>query len=528
MSDASTTSGTADAPDRWQTYSDVTPRVAPGWRLDTVVAPSRLGGANGMTLGPDDRLYVTQVFGSQITAIDVDTGAHAVASPLGAGITGPDDAIFGADGTLFATEPMFGRVTARNPDGTYRVVAAGLPGANGVTMDLERRRLFVDEFRPGGRLLELDPSGAGEPRVLLEDLAGPNAPAMGPDGRLYFPQVFADEVWCYDLDTATAHLVAGDLVRPTAVKFDARGRLVLSEAGTGRILAIDVASGTREVLAEVGLGIDNVSVGAGDRLFVSHYVDGRVGEATAGRERELSPPGLLGPHGLAVGADGRVLFADGLSVGAVLDGVAERRIRLLIDLPTLALAVAPFDDGVAVLGAAGEILHYDATGAEPAVLATGFADPTSLRADGDRLLVTERAAGRVATVDRDGHVTTVLDGLPAAAAVDRLGDGYVIGAGTSVVLVGADGTDRRIDGFGDAQGVAADGELVLVADAGRHELVAIDVASGRRDVVVGGAPVGLPVPGTVPAAFSPLTSDGRGGFLVGANGDGSIRRLTRA
>ena len=66
-----------------------------------------------MSVGPDGRLYVTQVFFSQVTAIDVETGGHSVFCPLGAGITDPDDAIFGADGTFYATEPMFGRVTAR-------------------------------------------------------------------------------------------------------------------------------------------------------------------------------------------------------------------------------------------------------------------------------------------------------------------------------------------------------------------------------------------------------------------------------
>lgn len=514
-----------DAPDRWAAYSDLRPRVAPGWHLETITGPSRLGGANGMTFGPDGRLHVTQVFGSQVTAIDVETGAHAPFSPLGAGITGPDDAIFGADGTLYATEPMFGRVTARHADGTYRVVRDGLPAANGVTMDHERRRLFVDEFRPGGRLLELDPTGAGEPRVLLEDLAGPNAPAMGPDGRLYFPQVFANEVWRYDLDTAAAELVAGDLFRPTAVKFDSRGRLVVSVAGTGEVVAVDLESGAREILARVGLGIDNVSVGPEDRIFVSHFVDGSVAEVTPGRERELSPPGLLGPHGLAVDADGTVLFADGLSVGAVSGGSAQRRIRLLIDLPGLAVGVAPFAGGLAVLSAAGEVLTY--TGGEPVVLASRLAGPTCLRADGDRLLVAERSGGRISAVGRDGTVTPLLEALPAPAAVDRLSDGYVIGAGRAVLLVAGDGTQRRIDGFGDAQGVAALGDVVIVADAARHELVALDVASGRRDVVVHGMPVGLPVEATVPAAFSPLAVDDTGGVLVGANGDGSIRRLTR-
>ena len=231
----------AEPTDRWSAYTDLVPTVASGWRLDVVTPPSRLGGSNGMTIGPDGRLYVTQVFFSQVTAIDVETGEHEVFSPLGSGISGPDDAIFGADGTFFATEPMFGRVTARRPDGTYRVVADDLPAANGVTMDHARRRLFIDEFRPGGRLLEVDPTGAGQPRILLEDLDGPNAPAMGPDGRLYFPQVFANQVWCYDLDTGEGRLAVDDLARPTAVKFDSRGRLVTSEAAGGRITAIDLA-----------------------------------------------------------------------------------------------------------------------------------------------------------------------------------------------------------------------------------------------------------------------------------------------
>jgi len=514
--------------DRWSAYTDLTPTVASGWRLETITPPSRLGGSNGMTIGPDGRLYVTQVFFSQITAIDVETGEHAVFSPLGSGISGPDDAIFGADGTCFATEPMFGRVTARGADGTYRVVAADLPAANGCTMDHAGQRLFIDEFRPGGRLLEVDPTGAAPPRILLEDLDGPNAPAMGPDGKLYFPQVFANQVWSYDLETGEARLAVDDLARPTAVKFDSRGRLVTSEAAGGRITAIDLATGARTVLAEVPLGIDNVSVGPDDRIFVSHYVDGRVAEETTGRQRVLSPPGLLGPHGLAVDTDGSLLFADGLSVGEVIDGEHHRRIRLLVDLPTLALGVVPFGDGLAVIGAAGEVLGYARTGGEPTVLAEGLVDPTTVRVADDRLLVAERSAGRISAVDRDGRVSPVLDGLAGAASVDVLDGGYAISAGAALLVIDVDGNERRIDGFGDAQGVAVVGGTVLVADAERHELVAVDIAAGRRDVVVTGAPVGLPVPGTVPAAFSPVTADGTGGFYVGCNGDGSIRRLTRS
>ena len=79
----------------------------------------------------------------------------------GSGFVAPDDIAFDDGGVLFATEVMDGRVSARLPNGATRVVAADLPGANGIVF--HRGRLFVDEFRPGGRILELyaDKAAAG-------------------------------------------------------------------------------------------------------------------------------------------------------------------------------------------------------------------------------------------------------------------------------------------------------------------------------------------------------------------------------
>jgi sugar lactone lactonase YvrE len=517
--------------DRWQMYTNAPAKVAGGWSMEHVVASSRLGGANGMTFGPDGRLYVTQVFGSQVTAIDIASGAHQVYSPLGGGIVGPDDAIFGADGTFYATEPLFGRVTARNPDGSYRVLRDDLPAANGITMDPAGRRLFVDEFRPGGRLMELDPFGQGEPKFFMEDLNGPNAPAIGPDGRLYFPLVFANEIWVYDIDAGRGQLLFDDVSVPTAVKFDGRGRLVTSESGAGCITAIDLETGAREKLADVPKGIDNVSVGPDDRIFVSHYVDGRVAEETGNAHRILSPSGLLGPHGLALGPGGRLLVADGLSVAAVDGGAITRLFTLLIELHTLAAGVAPLGDDLAVLAVTGEVLLYRQGSTEPSVLYEGLVDPTSIRADTDNsVLVVERGAGQVSHIDRSGGHHAVLHGLDHPGAMDRGDDGRLyVSQGTTVAAFEHNGTHRAtIDGFTDAQGVAVAGTTLLVADAGAHQLVAVDTASGARQVVVHDAPIGQPVTGVVPAAFCSVCADGEGGFYVGANGDGSIRRLRRA
>ena len=45
-----------------------------GWRLERVTAPSRLFGANGLRTGPDGRVYIAQVTGSQISVLDHRTG----------------------------------------------------------------------------------------------------------------------------------------------------------------------------------------------------------------------------------------------------------------------------------------------------------------------------------------------------------------------------------------------------------------------------------------------------------------------
>ena len=511
--------------DRWSAYTDLTPSVAHGWALETVTPPSRLGGSNGITVGPDGRLYVTQVFFSQVTAIDVDTGEHEVFSPLGSGIRGPDDGIFGADGTFYATEPMFGRVSARDADGTYRVVADDLPAANGVTMDAARQRLFVDEFRPGGRLMELDPTGKEPPRIFLEDLAGPNAPAVGPDGRLWFPQVFADQVWWYDLDTGESRLAVDDLARPTAIKFDSQGRLVVSEAAAGRITAVDITTGERTTLAEVPLGIDNLALSPDDRLFVAHYVDGRVAEETGGRTACCPSPVC----------SARTVWPS-TPTARSCSPTASAPVRCAPAWPSATSASSstcrrwPSASRRSVAGrrCSGRRARSCCTPvANRPCSSPDWRIPRACAPTATVCWSPSAAAAVWSRVDAAGTVTPLVDGLPSAAAVDVVSGGFVVSAGTTVVFVDAHGERRTIDGFADAQGVAVAGEQVLVADAGRHELVAVNLVDGRREMIVSGAPIGLPVEGIVPAAFTPLAPDGAGGVLVGCNGDGSIRRLTR-
>ena len=110
-----------------------TPEVAEGWTLKRCTPPSRLFGANGLRTGPDGRVYIAQVTGSQISALDIDTGEVEAISPKGGGIVGPDDVAFTDHGHLVATEVMNGRVSILDNGGS-RVLRDDVPSANGITV----------------------------------------------------------------------------------------------------------------------------------------------------------------------------------------------------------------------------------------------------------------------------------------------------------------------------------------------------------------------------------------------------------
>ena len=69
-------------------------QTAAGWSAERRTPPSRLYGANGLRTGPDGRVYVAQVAGSQISALDLGTGALETISPVGSDIVAPDDPAF--------------------------------------------------------------------------------------------------------------------------------------------------------------------------------------------------------------------------------------------------------------------------------------------------------------------------------------------------------------------------------------------------------------------------------------------------
>ncbi len=521
-----------------------TPRAAPGWTLSTVIAPSTLFGANGMKVGTDGALYVAQAFGSQISALNTESGVAHTVVPVGSAVVAPDDLAFDSHGVMYITEVMSERVSARMPDGTLRVIAEGVPVANGITTHGDR--IFMDEFRMDGRVLELYPDGRA-PRVIAEHLTLPNALAMGPDDALYFPQVALGEIWRVAVSGGPAERVIAGLALPTAVKFSPRGELYTTEAGSGDLTRIDLTSRTRQVIAKLRPGIDNFAFAPDGRLFVSHFIDGGVAEIDAqGQARSLVAAGLVGPFGIAAGADGMLYIADGMSLAIMHpDGTQAARPALLVnhDFPGFVRGVATARAGRCFLStSAGTVAEYEA-GRETIVWATGLDQPTGLAIAPDgALVVCETGTGRVLQIDPKDGTTVLAAGLsgPVGIAVRKDGTCFVSEAAAGRVAHVANGQATAVvRGLSEPHGLALLGDDLFILDRAAKTLSCYIGKTGMHTIIAEHLPVGAAagiVPKTLPGItdvmpgpllpFAGLTVAGSR-ILVSADGAGAILAITR-
>ena len=86
-------------------------------------------------------------------------------------------------------------------------------------------------------------------RTLAKGLAGPVQLALGPDGALYVSEA-AGAIRRVDLKTGAVSLAAEGLALPEGLAFTPWGSLVVAEAGAQRLTELDLARGTRSVIAE--------------------------------------------------------------------------------------------------------------------------------------------------------------------------------------------------------------------------------------------------------------------------------------
>ena len=510
--------------------------LAEGWTLARLTPPSRLHGANGLRTGKDGLIYVAQVCGSQVSAVNPDTGDITTISPMGGGITGPDDLAFDDDGNLYCTEITTNKLSVLHPDGTTRVLNGDVPVANPVTV--YQNRVIAGELRMGGQIREFDRS-TGAARVILADVPMPNAFEVGPDGMLYFPAQGANEIWRVSLDGGAAEVVAKDLGIPDSVKFDSKGFIISTQVGSGQVLRIDPRSGERTVLAQLSPGLDNCTL-VGERLFVSH-ITGELHEILGGgKTRAIIDNGFQWPMGIGVDETGTVYVGDGMFAYAIAPGQARVKVGNLFGgmFPGFMRGVASAGGDAWVVTTANGTAARWTPGSEPELLASGF----------DRLMgVAAGPGGAVAFADYDtdrvmlaerGEVSELASGLDKPTGVAFASDGtvYVAEAGRVSKISGGK-AEAVIDGLGQPQGIAVAGSKLYVLDVATKQVIECDLLSGGQRVIAAGLPVGAPLGVVAPSlggvgdmcgpmtAFAGLAVGADGSLYLSGDAEGSVLKL---
>ncbi|MGW6014847.1 hypothetical protein [Streptomyces sp. NPDC055210] len=525
------------------------------WHTDRLNPPNRLWGSNGVTFGPDGRLYVAQFLAGRISAVDPASGDVDVVVEQDGPVQAPDDLAFGADGSMYIADLTPGRVWRRTPDGAYTLVSDEVRVPNGITCVGDR--LFVNEMRMNGRLLELFPDG-GDPVVLTDGLALGNAMQLGPDGFLYYPHMIGNQVWRIPPDGGLPELFAEHVDDPVAVRFDQGGVLVvLSRGPAGIVTRVDLATGARSVVVSGVVGLDNAAFDAENRMYVSSFGSGGVTEMHEdGRTREIVPRGLSGPFGVTVDLRGTVYAADHYRLASPGDsGAGDSSGVLTRELQTFVHGVTADDGLLHFASEYGDIRTYDPVRRTTRVRVRGLDRPTGIAVAPDgSLVVAETGAGRVVRIDGTDAVTTVAAGLrhPVDVAFDTEGRCYVSDDLLGAVLRidgdsdgegdGGDGEAVAVtvaEGLGAPQGLAVRGDELFTVDTRDRCLRAVSLSTGESRIDAENLPVGLPpgiirtdpalfaegMPGS-PRAFAGLAVAPDGTLLVSANGEGSVLRLT--
>ena len=100
--------------------------------LKVIAKGAYLNGANGIDIGPDGNLYVGSVIGLQIAVMDKQNGKIIKRMGQEVGVKGPDDLVFGPDGSLYWTNILLGTVGRMKPDGSTSEQFVAL-GVNPIT-----------------------------------------------------------------------------------------------------------------------------------------------------------------------------------------------------------------------------------------------------------------------------------------------------------------------------------------------------------------------------------------------------------
>ena len=449
-----------------------------GNELEVFVTGAKIAGVNGIHFGPDGMLYAASVAGSDISVIDTETKQIIKVYNQNDGVIGPDDVAFNSKGEFYWTSILTGEVAGFNTNG--QKIIAGNPGigVNPITFSNDDR-LFVAQCFYDNGLFELDPKGITDPRLILDDIGefcGLNGMDWGPDGRLYGPRWFNNEVVSINVDTGELRKEASGLSVPAAVKFNSKGELFVLDTGAGKVFKI--VDGKNEEIALIDQGLDNLAINSNDEIFVSSYSEGSIVKITEDSIEDILPGGIAHAGGLAV-IDENIMIADIQSVKAynsndgkeawnykntfrvspigantaissfgdyaILTSWVDNSLKIMkpdtgeiiesLEGLNMPVSATKFQDSIAVA------MHGDKTitlinfdGRSPRILADGFLAPTHVINYEEGLLVSDRERGELVKIDGNGMKSVLVDNLHSPEGIAIKGNSiYVFEGGTGEI-----------------------------------------------------------------------------------------------
>jgi sugar lactone lactonase YvrE len=528
---------------------------SPSAAYSVLATGAQLHGANGLATGPDGRLYVASLLGSEIAKVNRTSGAIVGRLGKSDGVDGPDDIAFGPDGSLYWTSLQTGNVVRRQPSGvvSQQFIA---PGVNPITFS-DNGRLFVALDFLGDALYELDPALVAPPRLIASGLGFLNGMDWGPDGRLYGPIWTQGRVVSIDVDSCTnatdpntqcdIRTVATGFSIPAAVKFDSSGTLHAVDQN-GDVVRINRVTGVRTVIAKLAPGLDNLVFGPEGELFVSSAADGFVVRiAKNGNVRTMLRGGAIVPGGVAVLPGSRsdsVYVADLFSLKEFDGKTGAAR----LSRPSF-LGISPLQPPATVSADGSALLLTSYIGNTVQVLNpvtnaivesySDFAVPiNAIRFQGDIVVselgftpgsarVVRRTAGGLV-----GLASLIVPSGLAASGNNLWAADWATGAIVQLVANGATLSPPRnvVAGLAAPEGLAvgADGKL-LVVETGKRRLLRVDPSTGSFSVVAGDLAVGLtPATGSPPTfPFSGVAVGPSGSIYVSGDAGNLIYKFPR-
>jgi len=269
---------------------------------------------NGIYIGRQgsnrDNLLIASVVTNELRLVDPDSGRILKRWGPEQGMRGVDDMVEGPDGTIYHVNADGTGLGVIRPNGDISVIAEDVTQdrwTNAVAISKDGETLFFTQAIGADAIFTLDLT---DPRATAvkhgENLGWHNSSDFGKDGMVYGGNNLYGGIMRFDPKTGKDEIVFTEGMEfvSSAEINDATGMIYATEFYLGHVSKIDLAKGTRRIIATLPSFLDNVAVEdkPNPRIFAVSYAYDAVYETFENGD----PPRLISqgdgsiPEGIAV------------------------------------------------------------------------------------------------------------------------------------------------------------------------------------------------------------------------------------